>query len=154
MSDAWEYPSLPVVAVGGVAILGGRVALVRRAHEPRQGEWSIPGGKLEAGETLADGVRRELREETGLEAEVVSLIEVFERIYRDSDGRIRFHYVILDYFCRPSSARAVAGGDALEVAWVSEEELGRWELNEAVVRVVRKAFALSRQALPPGTAPY
>lgn len=153
MSDPREYPAQPVVAVGGVAIADGRVALVRRAHEPRRGEWSIPGGKLEAGETLAAGVRRELREETGLEVEVVSPIEVFERIYRDPDGRLRFHYVILDYFCRPSSGDAVAGGDALEVAWVREEELDGWPLNEAVVRVVRKGFALSRQALPPGAAP-
>lgn len=134
------------MGVGGVVIGEGGVVLIRRGNQPRRGEWSIPGGKLEVGETLADGVRRELREETGLEVEVAGLIEAFERVYRDPDGRVRFHYVILDYLCRASSAQPKAGGDALEAVWVAEEELDRYELEENVLRVLRKAFAMARES--------
>lgn len=141
-----EYPEHPVVGVGGVVLLGNRVVLIRRANEPRKGEWSIPGGKLELGETLAEGVRRELREETGLEVEVGELIEAFERVYRDSDGRARFHYVILDFLCHARPGRPVAGGDAQDLALVDESELGGFALNEAVLRVVRKAFEASHRA--------
>jgi 8-oxo-dGTP diphosphatase len=145
LSNSREYPAHPAVGVGGVTLVGDQVVLIRRAQEPRKGEWSIPGGNLELGETLSDGVRRELREETGLEVEVGELVEAFERIYRDADGRTRYHYVILDFFCRARQGRPVAGSDALEVALACEEELGRFELNEAVERVVRKAFAISRR---------
>lgn len=139
-----EYPDHPVVGVGGVTLWGDRIVLIRRASEPRKGEWSIPGGKLELGETLGAGVRREVREETGLEVEVGGLIETFDRVIRDPDGRVRFHYVILDFFCRWRSGQAAAGGDASELALVGEDELDRFQLNDAVERVVRKAFALSR----------
>lgn len=144
MTSFREYPERPVVGVGGVVIANGRVVLIRRANEPRKGEWSIPGGKLEVGETLREGVRRELHEETGLDVRVGDLIEAFERVYRDPDGRVRFHYVILDYFCRASSAIPEAGGDALEVALVGEAELDHYDLSEIVLRVVRKAFAIWR----------
>lgn len=145
MTNFREYPRQPLVGVGGVVILNGRVVLIRRANEPRKGEWSIPGGTLEVGETLAEGVRRELREETGLDVEVGELIEAFERIFRDPDGRVHFHYVILDYLCRSTSTVPVAGGDALEVAVVAEDELDRFPLSESVLRVLRKAFAMSRR---------
>jgi len=145
MSNSGEYPPAPLVGVGGVVIIDGRAVLIRRGNEPRKGEWSIPGGKLELGETLAEGVRREVREETGLEVEVGELIEAFERVYRDAEGRVRFHFVILDYFCRASSVNALAGGDALDVALVSENEFERFGLGEAVARVLRKAFAISRR---------
>lgn len=144
MSGSGEYPGHPVVGVGGVVLLGERVVLIRRANEPRKGEWSIPGGKLELGETLAEGVRRELREETGLDVEVGELIEAFERVYRDPDGKTRFHYVILDFFCRANSDRPAAGGDASELMLIREDELDRVVLNEAVQRVLRKAFAIAR----------
>ncbi|HVB33177.1 MAG TPA: NUDIX hydrolase [Patescibacteria group bacterium] len=145
MSPLGEYPEHPVVGVGGVVLLGGQVVLIRRANEPRKGEWSIPGGKLELGETLAEGVRRELREETGLEVEVGQLIEAFERVYRDPDGSTRFHYVILDFLCRASSDRPAAGGDASELALAGEDELDRFALNEAVERILRKGFEMARQ---------
>lgn len=145
MSNPGEYPTVPLVSVGGVVIVDGRVALIRRGNEPRKGEWSIPGGKLELGETLVEGVRREVREETGLDVEVVGLIEALERIYRDEQGRIRFHYVILDYLCRTGSPNLRVGGDALDVALVSENEFERYELTEGVVRVLRKAFEMDRR---------
>lgn len=144
MPNSHEYPDHPVVGVGGVTLLGNRVVLIRRANEPRKGEWSIPGGKLELGETLAEGVRREVREETGLEVEVGELIEAFDRVYRDVDGRARFHYVILDFFCRAQSGQPTAGADAQEIALAGENELWRFALNEAVERVARKAFTMSR----------
>jgi 8-oxo-dGTP diphosphatase len=145
MTNFREYPERPLIGVGGVVIDNGRVVLIRRANEPRKGEWSIPGGTLEVGETLREGVRRELLEETGLEVEAGELIEAFERVFRDPDGRVRFHYVILDYLCRGSAALPAAGGDALEVAVVAEEELDRLALSESVLRVLRKAFATARR---------
>jgi 8-oxo-dGTP diphosphatase len=141
-----EYPDHPVVGVGGVVLVDNRVVLIRRANEPRKGEWSIPGGKLEVGESLAEGVRRELREETGLDVEVGELIEAFDRVFRDAEGRVRFHYVILDFLCSVRSGRPTAGGDAQEIALVGEAELAGFALNEAVLRVVRKAFEASRRA--------
>lgn len=146
MSNSGEYPPAPLVGVGGVVIIDGRAVLIRRGNEPRKGEWSIPGGKLELGETLAEGVRREVREETGLQVEVGELIEAFERVYRDAEGHVRFHFVILDFFCRASSTATLAGGDALEVALVSESEFERFELSEAVARVLHKAFGMSRRS--------
>ncbi|MDE3135764.1 MAG: NUDIX hydrolase [Acidobacteriota bacterium] len=145
MSNSGEYPTVPLVSVGGVVIFDGRAALIRRGNEPRRGEWSIPGGKLELGESLVEGVRREVREEIGLEVEVVRLIEALDRVFRDEKGRVRFHYVILDYLCRASSADVCVGGDALDVALVSESEFERYELSESVVRVLRKAFEMSRR---------
>ena len=148
-----EYPERPLVGVGGVVIESGRVLLVRRGSEPLLGEWSIPGGLLECGETLVAGVERELREETGLTVRVVELVEALERIFRDaapdgaaapSGGKPRYHYVILDYLCERVSGEPRAGGDATEVAWAREEELPRYSLPPQTLRVLGKAFALSR----------
>src|SRR5208337_1183598 len=94
-----EYPQAPLVGVGAVIVYQDRVLLVRRATEPLKGRWTLPGGMLELGETLAQGVAREVREETGLEVEVVELVEILDRIHRQGD-RVRFHYVIADYLCR------------------------------------------------------
>ena len=146
MSNSGEYPPKPLVGVGGVVIVEGRAVLIRRGSEPRKGEWSIPGGKLELGETLAEGVRREVLEETGLQVEVGELIEAFERVYRDAEGRVRFHFVILDYLCCCASpATALAGGDALDVALVNEGEFDRFGVSDAVARVLRKAFERKRR---------
>jgi 8-oxo-dGTP diphosphatase len=144
MPNSREYPARPIVGVGGVVLLDNRVVLIRRANEPRKGQWSIPGGTLELGETLVEGVRRELLEEVGLEVEVGALIEAFERIYHDPDGRLLFHFVILDYLCRARSGTPTAGGDALEVALVADGELDRYALSETVTRVLRKAFEMAR----------
>src|SRR6202790_4921725 len=108
MASSREYPQRPMVGVGGVIIVQGRALLIRRGSEPLLGEWSIPGGMLELGETLEEGVARELLEETGLTVRVIELIEVFDRIVYTADGegagddnlgRPRFHYVIVDYLC-------------------------------------------------------
>lgn len=132
------------MAVGGVVICDGQVLLVRRGQPPLLGEWSIPGGMLETGETIVEGVRRELLEETGVEVLVRELIEVFERISLDGKGKAQFHYVVLDYFCEFVRGEACAASDAAEIAWVAEAELNGYGLSQAARRVVERAFALAR----------
>jgi 8-oxo-dGTP diphosphatase len=142
-----EYPDFPRVGVGGVVIRDGRALLIRRGSEPLKGEWSIPGGMLETGETLAEGVARELLEETGLHVKVTELIEVFERIFPGDGGhpaRPRYHFVIVDYLCEASEGEPRAGGDVTDVAFAAETELGRFHLTPTATRVVRKAFAMAR----------
>jgi 8-oxo-dGTP diphosphatase len=145
-----EYPERPVVGVGGVVISEGRALLVRRGSPPLQGEWSIPGGMLELGETLIEGVQRELAEETGIEVRVGGLIEVFERISLDASGRAQFHFVVLDYLCEAVSGESRAGSDATEIAWATGEELAQYSLTPSATRVIQKAFAMSLQRDRPG----
>src|SRR5208282_362576 len=138
-----EYPERPLVGVGGVVIQDGRALLIRRGGPPLQGEWSIPGGTLELGESIADGIRRELLEETGVEVRVGELIEVFDRIFPDVSGRIQYHFVIVDYLCEVVRGEARAGSDVTDIAWAREEELPRYSLSAAANRVIRRAFALA-----------
>jgi 8-oxo-dGTP diphosphatase len=152
MTSSREYPERPVVGVGGVVIDEGRALLIRRGSEPLRGEWSIPGGTLELGETLAEGVARELREETGVEVRVLEQIEVFERIFDEKSGgktkkekRPRYHFVIVDYLCQRVSGGARAGSDVTDVAYAREEELAKFHLTETALRVIRKAFAMDRE---------
>jgi len=154
MASRREYPDHPMVGVGGVVIDDGRTLLIRRASQPLKGEWSIPGGLLEVGETLEQGVARELAEETGLEVRVVGLIEVFERIFPAPPGadgtpgdaaRPQYHFVILDYLCEIHGGTLSVGSDALEFAWAREDELAKFDLTVAVTRVLRKAFARARE---------
>ncbi len=140
-----EYPDRPVVGVGGVIICNGRALLIRRGSPPMVGQWSIPGGMLEVGETLLDGVRRELREETGIETRVLRLIEVFERIELDGGGKARYHYVILDYLCEVSAGKARAGSDVTDVAWASPAELENYSLTPTATRVILRAFEMARE---------
>ncbi len=151
MASSKEYPTRPVVGVGGVVIDEGRALLVRRGSEPLRGQWSIPGGSLELGETLQEGVARELLEETGLVVSVLDLIEVFDRIYVENGAEAagekqkpRFHYVIVDYVCERVSGQACAGSDVTEVAFAREDELAEFHLTELATRVLRKAFAIDR----------
>jgi 8-oxo-dGTP diphosphatase len=151
VASSREYPDRPVIGVGGVIIDQGRTVLIRRGTEPLLGEWSIPGGKIEIGETLEEAVRRELREETGLEVCVLELIELFDRIYPDEGSasangkkKPRFHYVIADYLCGLVGGEPRAGSDVTDLAFAREEELGRFELTEKATSVLKKAFAMSR----------
>jgi 8-oxo-dGTP diphosphatase len=153
MASSREYPERPVVGVGGVVIEQGRALLIRRGGEPLKGQWSIPGGTLETGETLEEGTRREMEEETGLRVRVVELIEVFERIFRepaDGGSRPRFHFVILDYLCERIAGDARAGSDVTDVAWVAEDDLGAYDLTPTATRILKKAFAMAsgRDARP------
>ncbi len=139
-----EYPERPLVGVGGVVIADGRALLIRRGGPPLQGEWSIPGGLLDLGETLLQGVRRELAEETGLEVRVLDLIEVFERVFPDDHGRTKYHFVILDYLCEAVSGEARAASDVTDVAWAQEGELAFYSLTPTATRVIKRAFEMWR----------
>jgi len=149
---AKEYPDRPVVGIGGVVIEDGRALLIRRGSEPLRGQWSIPGGTLEIGESLQAGVARELLEETGLEVRVLDMIEVFDRIFHEGTGgregsskSPRFHYVIVDYLCERISGEARAGSDVTDLVFAGEDELEKYQLTETATRVLRKAFALARE---------
>jgi 8-oxo-dGTP diphosphatase len=149
---AREYPQKPVVGIGGVVIEDGRALLIRRGSEPLRGQWSIPGGTLELGESLQAGVARELLEETALEVRVLDLIEVFDRIFPAEPGDEgssqrgpRFHYVIVDYLCERISGEARAGSDVTDVAFAREDELDNYQLTPTATRVLRKAFAMVRE---------
>ncbi len=141
-----------MVGVGGLVIEDGRVLLIRRGSEPLKGQWSIPGGTLELGETLAQGLVREMREETGLQVRVGELIEVFERIFPAAESGTaeakarppRYHFVILDYLCERVGGELRAGSDVTDVAFAREDDLERYALTETATRIVRKAFAMHR----------
>jgi len=134
-----EFPDHPVVGVGGVVIRGGSVLLIRRGREPLKGQWSIPGGLLELGEELAAGVRRELKEETGLEVEPLDTLAVFDRIFREG-SRVRYHYVIVDYACRWKRGRLRPASDVLDARWVRRADLPQYRLGEKATSVILKAF--------------
>jgi ADP-ribose pyrophosphatase YjhB (NUDIX family) len=131
-----------VAAVGGVVLDGDRVLLVKRALPPRQGEWSLPGGQLELGEALVEGVQREVREETGLEVAVGPIVEVFDRVHRDDAGRIRYHFVIVDFLCTAVGGRLRAGDDAADARWVRHDDVVDFGVNAFAVDVIARAFRL------------
>jgi mutator protein MutT len=139
-----EYPERPIVGVGAVIVDGNRVLLVRRAHEPLKGEWSIPGGAVELGETLEVAIAREVREETGLEIEVGPMIDVFDRIRFDAGGRTLYHYVLVDFVCRPAGGTLACASDAADARWASLVELMEYGVQEATISVIEKALARVR----------
>jgi 8-oxo-dGTP diphosphatase len=144
-----EYPPSPVVAVGGVIVDGRKVVLVRRGQEPLLGQWSIPGGAVEVGEPLTEALSREIVEETGLIVKVCGTIEVLDRIIRDEDGKVHYHYVLADYLCRVVGGRLQAATDACEACWADRAELARYNLRPETLRVIEKGFALSHTETKP-----
>jgi 8-oxo-dGTP diphosphatase len=135
-----EFPELPLVGVGAIIIEGDGVLLVKRAHPPIQGQWSIPGGVLEVGEMVREAAVREAREETGLIVEPGELLGVFDRILRDAEHRVQYHYVLVDFLCRPLGGTLLAASDAAEVQWFKREELGALRLAEDTFQVIAKGF--------------
>jgi ADP-ribose pyrophosphatase YjhB (NUDIX family) len=137
-----EFPQSPLVGVGAVVVHEGRVLLVRRGSEPLKGHWTLPGGMLELGESIVEGVVREVREETGLLVEPLELVELLDRIHREA-GRVRYHYVIADYLCRVTGGELRAASDADAVRWVERAE---WNSHSALVldpitvRVIEKGW--------------
>lgn len=148
-----RHPSRPVTCVGGVVIDGDRVLLVQRGRPPLQGAWSLPGGVVELGETLEAAVAREVLEETGLVVEVGPVVAVLDRIQRGDDGRVEYHYVILDYLCMRPSGVLTAASDAADARWVDAADVARLGATRAVQAVVAQAFEMARsRAQPPDGA--
>jgi ADP-ribose pyrophosphatase YjhB (NUDIX family) len=160
-----EYPARPIVGVGAVILVAPAeavaigwpspperegVILVKRLFEPLAGKWSLPGGTLEVGETLEAGVAREIAEETGLTVEVGPIVEVFDRIFRDEDSRVRYHFVLIDYVCRATGGRLRAGSDVGDVTIADPDNLAPFELTSITEDVIRKAVSLSSNLPPEG----
>ena len=140
------FPLQPVVGVGAVVVDGDRVVLVKRGHPPLQGEWSLPGGAVELGETLEEAVAREVFEETGLQISVGAVVEVLDRVHRLPDGRIEYHYVIVDFLCRCRTDSAlICGSDAADAKWVRANELPDFHITRKAFSVIHKALELSRK---------
>ena len=147
-----EYPGHPLVGVGAIIIENSRVVLVKRSHPPLQGQWSIPGGVLEVGEHVRDAAIREAREETGLTVEPGELLGVYDRVLRDTEQRVQYHYVLIDFLCRRVAGDLAAASDAAEVGWFSREQLPALKLAEDTLDVIRKGFrrlVISAQANSP-----
>ena len=141
------HPDRPVVGVGAVVLDGDRVLLVKRGHEPLKGEWSLPGGAVELGEALEAAVAREVREETDLDVAVGPIVDVPDRLHRDPDGRVRYHYVLVDFLCHVRSGTLTPGSDADDAVWAPVDELGRFSLTETTIRVIQKALVLDARSV-------
>jgi mutator protein MutT len=140
-----HYPSHPIVGVGAVIEQHGRVVLVRRRFEPLAGQWSLPGGTLELGESLEAGVAREMLEETGLVVDVGPVIEVFDRILVDEDQRVKYHFVLVDYLCHPTAGELRHGSDVDAALFVDPRELDAYNLTPKATAIIDQALALTRR---------
>jgi 8-oxo-dGTP diphosphatase len=144
-----DYPDRPIVGVGAVIVYRearegrGRVLLIKRGSPPLLGEWSLPGGVVELGETLRGAAEREAREETGLIVKAGEVIEVLDRIIPGREGAPQYHYVLIDFLCAVQGGELRAGGDAEDVRWAGESELAKYKLEQPAVEVIRKAFEKS-----------
>ncbi|MDX2151148.1 MAG: NUDIX hydrolase [Bryobacteraceae bacterium] len=146
-TESRRYPARPVLGIGALIFDGDCVLLAERGREPLKGQWSLPGGALETGETLVEGVRREVLEETGLVVEPLAIAEIFERIMRDAEGRAEYHYVLVDYICRITSGEPRAGDDVSRVRWVRLADLDGYELTEGTLGVIERAYERSKKAV-------
>ena len=122
----------------------GKVVLVKRKYEPLAGQWSLPGGRLELGETLEAGLAREMLEETGLVVEVGPVVDVFDRILLDPERRVRYHYVLVDYLCRPVGGTLTHGSDVADAQLVAPVDIERYRLTPKATAVIEKALSIAR----------
>lgn len=137
-----EYPDRPIVGVGAVIVKDDKVVLVKRGAPPLQGEWSLPGGVVEVGETLRAAAQREALEETGLIVRAGEVLEVLDRIIPGEHGKTQYHYVLIDFLCQVAGGELQAGGDAAEVTWARERELESFRLEKLATQVARKGLAV------------
>ena len=145
MADTRRYPKRPIVGVGAAVFDGASVVLIKRRFEPLQGRWSLPGGGLEVGETLEAGVAREIEEETGLTVFVGPVVEVFDRIMRNNDGRVKYHFVLVDFLCRATGGRLAPGSDGADAVLADPEALGAYGLTKKTEEVISRAVAMRRE---------
>ena len=138
-----EYPAEPRVGVGAVILHEGRVLLVKRGGQPSAGKWSLPGGLVHLGESTVEAVRREVAEECALTIRIAGVAGVVDRVVRDAAGRVRYHYVLVDYLAYPESGEAVAGSDAADVRWVEVERVDELEITDGLVEMIHRAMALT-----------
>ena len=140
-----EYPDRPIVGVGAVIVDRRHVMLVKRGRPPLIGQWSLPGGVVEIGETLRAAAEREALEETGLIVQAGEVLEVLDRIIPGENGRTQYHYVLIDFLCHYNGGSLCAGGDAAAAEWASEDDLDRYRLEQPAREVIRKAFEATRR---------
>ena len=139
-----ENPERPLIGVGSIIIENDRVVLVKRAHPPIQGQWSIPGGVLKVGELVREAAIREAQEETGLIVDPGELLGVFDRVLLDAEKRVQYHYVLIDFLCRRVGGELLAASDATEARWFTSAELPSLNLAEDTFEVIHKGFARLR----------
>ncbi|HEY1264189.1 MAG TPA: NUDIX hydrolase [Terriglobales bacterium] len=144
MPEKREYPERPLIGVGAIIVRQGHVVLVKRGHPPLEGQWSIPGGVLEVGETLREGVIREALEETGLSVEPLELLGVYDRVLRDPRGEVLYHYVLVDFLCRAMSGELRAAGDADDARWLTIEEVDALSLAPDTAEVIRLGLSKAK----------
>ena len=144
-----DYPERPIIGVAAVVIENDKVALVRRGRPPAYGEWSLPGGAVELGETVEKAVIREVREEIGLEVEVLELVAILDRIFLDKEGQVQFHYVLLDFLCRKTGGRLLASSDAISCAQVPFSALDGYKLTRETKEVINLAYQRLHGGSPP-----
>jgi len=149
VNDTRQYPERPIVGVGAVIVDDGKVVLVKRKYEPLKGHWSLPGGMVEIGEPLETALAREMLEETGLRVEVGPVIEVFDRIMRDEERRVRYHFVLIDYLCWPADGSLQAGSDVDVAIWADPATLAQYALTEKATSVIQRGLTLAREAPRP-----
>ncbi len=149
MNDSRQYPERPIVGVGAVIVDEGKVVLIRRRYEPLKGHWSLPGGMVEIGEALEAALTREMLEETGLAVDVGPVIEVFDRITRDEEQRVRYHFVLIDYLCWPTGGTLRAGSDVDAAIWADPATLADYALTEKATSVIQRGLTLAREAPRP-----
>lgn len=141
-----HYPEGPCAGVGAIVFRGAEVLLVKRGRPPALGKWSIPGGLVELGESLEASVRREVQEEVGLEVRVIDLVAALDRVIFDGDGRIEYHYILLDFLCEVSAGDLRAGSDADECRFVRVEDLGRYDMTHRTEEII--LYALKKAGNP------